>query len=69
MSGNGKGENSSTSGSHARTTPYNTHNNGKGDSYASLNNPNEPFDDYETTSSKRTRRNEAKKLTYTPKNS
>src|SRR6185437_4632726 len=69
MFGNGKGGNSSTSGSHARTTPYNTRNNGKGGSYTSLNNPNEAFDGYETASSKRARRNEAKKSTYTPKNS
>src|SRR5436189_3924456 len=69
MSGNGKGENSSSSGSHARTTPYNTRNNGKGGSYTSTNNPNEAFDGYETASSKRARRNEAKKPNYTPKNS
>src|SRR3989440_4862795 len=69
MSGNGKGGNSSSSGSHTRTTPYNTRNNGKGGSYTSLNNPNEPFDGYETASSKRARRNDAKKPTYTSKNS
>src|SRR5437763_4472428 len=69
MSGNGKGGNSSTSGSNTRTTPYNTRNNGKGGSYTPINNPNEPFDGYETASSKRTHRNDAKKPTYTPKNS
>src|ERR1044071_3727771 len=69
MSGNGKGGNSSTSGSNTRTTPYNTRNNGKGGSYTSLNNPNDTFDGYETATSKRARRNEAKKSTYTPKNS
>src|SRR5207245_4446025 len=42
MSGNGKGGNSSTSGSNTRTTPYNTRNNGKGGSYTSLNNPTTP---------------------------
>src|SRR5207244_10588049 len=51
------------------TIPYNTRNNGKGGSYTPINNPNEPFDGYETASSKRTRRNDAKKPTYTPKNS
>src|SRR6185295_13482792 len=69
MSGNGKGGNSSTSGSNTRTTPYNTRNNGKGGSYTSLNNPNDAYDGYETASSKRARRNDAKKSTYTPKNS
>src|SRR2546421_4271455 len=69
MSGNGKGGNSSTSGSNTRTTPYNTRNNGKGGSYTSLNNPNDSYDGYETASSKRARRNDAKKPTYTPKNS
>src|SRR2546429_378546 len=69
MSGNGKDGNSSTSGSHAKTTPYNTRNNGKEGSYTSLNNLNEPFDGYKTASSKRARRNDAKKPTYTPKNS
>ena len=53
----------------ARTKPYNTRNNSKGGSYTSLNNPNEPFDGYETASSKQARRNDAKKPTYTPKNS
>ena len=47
MSGSGKGGNSSTSGSQARTTPYNTRNSGKGGSYTSLNNPNDPYDGYE----------------------
>src|SRR2546421_9300858 len=42
MSGNGKGGNSSTSGSNTRTTPYNTRNNGKGGSYTSLINPTNP---------------------------
>src|ERR1044071_4384114 len=69
MSGNGKVGNSSTSGSNTRTTPYNTCNNGKGDSYTSLNNPNEAFNGYETASSKRACRNETKKPTYMPKNS
>src|SRR5207253_7272454 len=69
MSGNGKGGNSSTSGSNTRTTPYNTRNNGKRSSYTPINNPNEPFDGYKIASSKRARRNDAKKPTYTPKNS
>ena len=69
MSGNRKGGNSSTSGSNTRTTPYNTRNNGKGGSYTSLNNPNDTFDGYETTSSKKTRRKEGQKPAYTPKNS
>src|SRR3989440_6205022 len=69
MSGNGKGGNSSTSGSNTRTTPYNTRNNGKGGSYTSLNNPNDSYDGYETASSKKARRNDSKKATYTPKNS
>ena len=49
--------------------PYNTCNNGKGGSYTPINNPNEPFDGYKIASSKRARRNDAKKPTYTPKNS
>src|SRR2546423_2789934 len=69
MSGNGKGGNSSTSGSNTRTTPYNTCNNGKGGSYTSLNNPNEAYDGYKTASSKKARRNDSKKPTYTSKNS
>ena len=69
MSGNGKGGNSSTSGSHARTTPYNTCNNGKGGSYTSLNNLNDAYDSYETAPNKRVCRKESQKSTYTPKNS
>ena len=69
MSGNGKGGNSSTSGSNTKTTPYNTCNNGKGGSYTSLNNPNDAYDGYETASSKRARRKEGQKPTHTPKNS
>src|SRR5437868_2618374 len=69
MSGNGKGRNSSTSGSNTRTTPYNTRNNGKGGSYTSLINPNESYDGYETASSKKTGRKEGQKPSYVPKNS
>src|SRR5437764_7540588 len=69
MSDKGKGGNSSTSGSNTRITPYNTRNNGKGGSYTSLNNSNEAYDGYETASSKRARRKEGQKPTYTPKNS
>src|SRR5213082_1267848 len=69
MSDNGKGGNSSTSGSNTRITPYNTRNNGKEGSYTSLNNPNEAYDGYETASSKRACRKEGQKPTYTPKNS
>src|SRR2546421_3594316 len=69
MSGNGKGGNSSTSGSNTRTTPYNTRNNGKGSSYTSLNNPNDTYDGYKTASSKKARRKEGQKPSYVPKNS
>src|SRR2546421_7600919 len=69
MSGNGKGGNSSTSGSNTRTTPYNTRNNGKGGSYTSLNNPNDSYDGYETASSKKAHRKGGQKPSYVPKNS
>ena len=68
MSGNGKGGNSSTSGSNARkNSPYNTR--GKGGTYTSLNNPNDEYSGYETATSKKARRKEEQKVPYKPKNS
>ena len=68
MSGNGKGGNSSTSGSNARkNSPYNTH--GNRGTYTSLNNPNDAYDGYETVTSRKDHRKEGPKVPYKPKNS